>query len=304
MDRIARSRAYDDASDWWGPVWNRASPRSVLDLIETGVIDVPVAAFLWAHLDRRGSLAVVSGPSGAGKTTLLTALADLLPAEERRVYPRGVHEPFAFLTDPAVDPERTALMVNEISPHLPIYLWGTAVRRVLTAAALGFRVLATAHAVSAQDLVAQLARYPLRIPATEVAAFEMVVTLRAWREGDGVRRRLVEITGLEGSERGGVVLRPILPGGGGALDRDAAARWLVRRGGGAAPATVVEAWLDLDERMEALASLQRGDHAAGAIGVALGDRLRLVLERSHGANTASLRSAPNRSGSPPGVEPA
>ena len=112
-----------------------------------------------------------------GKTTLLTALLDFLPPNTRRVYPRGCFETFAFLSDPAINPSQTALLINEISPHLPVYLWGPAVGRILEAAQRGFMLLATAHADSVHEFVGALTGSPLRIPMARAAAFEFVVVM-------------------------------------------------------------------------------------------------------------------------------
>jgi hypothetical protein len=68
-------------------------------------------------------------------------------------------------------------LVNELSPHLPVYLWGQGVARLLDAATRGFQLLATAHADAALDFVASLAGGPLRIPAARVAAFDTIVAL-------------------------------------------------------------------------------------------------------------------------------
>jgi hypothetical protein len=153
-------------------------------------IDSWTAANLWAALARNRSLAVVSGASGMGKTTLLTALLEFLPSQTRRIYLRGCFETFAFLSDPTISPLESALLINEISPHLPVYLWGPAVGRVLEAARRGFALLATAHADSIHDLVGALTGSPLHIPAAHTAAFEFVVVLErheANRSGRGVR---------------------------------------------------------------------------------------------------------------------
>jgi energy-coupling factor transporter ATP-binding protein EcfA2 len=173
-----RSEArYDEPFFWWGPRWETPQPRSLRNLLLDETIDLWSAAHVWAALARRQSLAVVAGPSGVGKTTLLTALSDLLPAETRRVYLRGCFENFAFLSDPCIDPERTALLVNEISPHLPVYLWGAGVAEVLRAAQRGFVLLASAHATTALEFVGSLAGSPLRLPPESIAAFRVVVAL-------------------------------------------------------------------------------------------------------------------------------
>jgi energy-coupling factor transporter ATP-binding protein EcfA2 len=170
---------YDEPYFWWGPGWHTPKPRGIAELLQDGTIDPLSAATLWAALERRRSLAVIAGPSGVGKTTLLTALLEFLPADTKRVYLRGCFESFAFLSDPTVDAEKTALLVNEISPHLPVYLWGAAVERALQAAHNGFTLLATAHAASVQEFVAALTGSPLRISATLIAAIEFVVVLEA-----------------------------------------------------------------------------------------------------------------------------
>jgi hypothetical protein len=120
---------------------------------------------------------VVAGESRVGKSTLLSAVLDFLPPNTRRVYPRGCFESFAFLSDPVIEPSQTALLINEISPHLPVYLWGPAVGRVLEAAQQGFMLLATAHADSVYEFVGALTGSPLRVPPAQVAAIEFVVVM-------------------------------------------------------------------------------------------------------------------------------
>ena len=201
--RASATTSYDEPFAWWGPVWNTPTPRSVLDLIGGGVLSTETAALLWALLHRRASLAVVAGPSGAGKTTLLTALLDFLPPGTRRLYLRGCYEPFAFLDDPAVDPLRSVLLANEISAHLPSYLWGPGVRRVLAATERGFALAATLHATSATEMVGSLAGFPLRVPPAEVALLDVVVVLEARALGGQILR-----------EVGSVAMLTAIPGGG------------------------------------------------------------------------------------------
>jgi energy-coupling factor transporter ATP-binding protein EcfA2 len=192
------------------------------------------AALLWVLLERRASLVVAAGPSGAGKTTLLTALLDFLPAGTRRIYVRGCYEPFDFLG--STDPETSALLVNELSPHLPIYLWGPGVRKALEAVHDGYQLMATAHALSVDEFVYSLAGYPLRIPAAEIAAVDLLVLLDAWLDGRGVRREVRAIVQLAvGSEPGS--LAPVLladrarRGGPLVVDRAIAETLLERLGG-------------------------------------------------------------------------
>jgi energy-coupling factor transporter ATP-binding protein EcfA2 len=174
---VSAGPRYDEPFAWWGPGWPAPAPRDIAQLLRDETIDSWTAANLWAALARRRSLAVVAGASGVGKTTLLTALLEFLPSPTRRIYIRGCFETFSFMSDPTIIPGETALLINEISPHLPVYLWGPAVGRVLGATQEGFTLLATAHADSVRDLVGMLTGSPLHVPAAATAGFEFVVVL-------------------------------------------------------------------------------------------------------------------------------
>jgi energy-coupling factor transporter ATP-binding protein EcfA2 len=186
---------YDEPFHWWGPGWESSSARGAADLLRDGTLDPWTGAVLWAALTRRSSLVVAAGPSGAGKTTLLTALLEFLPAETRRIYLRGSFESFAFLSDPSIVPHESVLLINEVSPHLPIYLWGPAVARALTVAERGFSLLATAHAESVPDFIGLLTGSPLRIPAPHIAAFGFVTFLEV-SSASASGRRVCDISRL------------------------------------------------------------------------------------------------------------
>jgi hypothetical protein len=200
---------YEEPFFWWGPGWTAPPSRSLADLLRDGTIDAWTAAVLWAALSRRRSLAVIASAGGAGKTTLLTALLDLLPAATRRVYLRGCFESFAFVGDEGLRPRQTALLINEISPHLPVYLWGPAVGRALTLVECGYTLLATAHAGSVPEFVGTLTGSPLRLPASNVAAFEFVALLELSAESISGRR----VRGLWRlrPERGGATMEHAMP---------------------------------------------------------------------------------------------
>jgi hypothetical protein len=210
--RVSSEPRYEEPFAWWGPGWQVPEPRDIAELLRDETIDSWTAANLWAALARRRSLVVVAGESEVGKTTLLSALLDFLPPNTRRVYPRGCFESFAFLSDPAVDPSQTALLINEISPHLPVYLWGPAVGRVLEAAQRGFALLATAHADSVHEFVGALTGSPLRIPVAQAAAFEFVVVMQR-DEAKQSGRRVRGVWRLEPSRSGIVVaeMQPVAP---------------------------------------------------------------------------------------------
>ena len=163
-------------------------------------IEVECAAKVWAALAQRRSLTVIGGPSGLGKSTMLGSFLPALPQGSHRVYLRGCYETFAFLDDPDLPPAATALLVNEISPHLPIYLWGPAVKRTLAAGENGYQILATAHGRSVVEFAATLTGSPLRIPAPMLAAIGLVALLEPVASASG--RRVTELWQLSTARNG------------------------------------------------------------------------------------------------------
>ena len=160
--------------DWWGPAWSRGARRSLDELVADAVLDADTATRLWSLVARGNSVTIASSASGVGKTTLLTALLDAIPQERPRRFVRGIHDDISRDAPSGVP---AALLVNEISPHLPIYCWGASLRSVLTRAAAGDQVLATMHAESATDVLESLTSAPLRLPRELIAAIGWIAVL-------------------------------------------------------------------------------------------------------------------------------
>ena len=160
---------------WWGYGWHAPEPRSIVALIAGGTLDACAAATLWLMLEARASVVVAAQAPGAGKTTTLTALLDFLPPGARRLYLRGWSETFGFLGE--ADPARSYLLCNEISAHLPVYLWGRKVGQLFAALEEGYGLGTTMHADSLAELTATLEGYPLYVPRRAVARLNLLVTL-------------------------------------------------------------------------------------------------------------------------------
>ena len=86
-------------------------------------------------------------------TTTLNALLQFLPEGTALVYMSGMYENFAFTRIPEIDPKTTCALCNEVSDHLPIYMWGRIARRYLTLPAKGFRVATSVHADTINDVM-------------------------------------------------------------------------------------------------------------------------------------------------------
>jgi hypothetical protein len=182
---------YNEPFGWWGYHWTPPEPRSLLWLVERDALDIRLAAFLSLAIEARASFIVVAEPHEAGKTTLLTALVDFLPDETQPVYLRGWYERFSFLD--TLPPDSAYLLCNEISSHLPTYLWGRGVRRVFDAAAAGYPLATTMHATSAADALEQLAGYPLDVPVEQLAAIDLVITIGVGYASNKLLRRITRV---------------------------------------------------------------------------------------------------------------
>ncbi len=202
--RVALFREHPPA--WWGWPWSLPTPLTITELIAAGSLDPRVAGLLWVALERRASLLVAAGPNGAGKTVLLSALLAFLPPHVQRVHLRGMAETFDFLAH--ADPANTYLLCNELSDHLPIYLWGRPARRLFELLPQGFGLGATLHADSVEEVLAVLRAPPLAIPAALLAQVALVAVLAVRRQGAGLQRRLATLHCLDYTA-GALVARPL-----------------------------------------------------------------------------------------------
>lgn len=191
-------RDYKQPFNWWGYRSSPARPMSIVELIYHGTLDDQVAAFLWIALEERASLIVAATPHEAGKTTMLTALLDFLRPEVEKLYLRGWYERFAFLEDER-DPSQAYLLSNEISSHLPIYMWGRGVRMLFESAAAGYGIGATVHAGNAREVLTMLANYPLEVPESLLTEIDLVLTL-SFRPGvKNPQRRVMRLEVIDDS---------------------------------------------------------------------------------------------------------
>jgi hypothetical protein len=203
---------------WWGWHWQPPVPLSIMQIIEAGSTDTATMALLWAMLSRRASLIVAAEPPMAGKTTTLTALLDLMPPENRRIYLRGHYENFEFTTQPDTDPTNTYVLANEMSDHLAIYLWGSRIYKTFELLEKGYAIGSTMHAETVEDVMAILNSDPLNVPPQWIARLTLVINLYVSSTYGSAVRRFNAVHMLEpgvGSQESGVgiaELTPVVPG--------------------------------------------------------------------------------------------
>ena len=179
---------------------------SITEIVSAGNMDSRAAALCGMTIEAHGSLLIAAEHPHSGKTTTLTALLDYLPARARRIFVRGWSETFDFLEQ--TRPDETLLLVNELSSHLPVYLWGPKAVRLFSTLQRGYALGSTLHADSAEEALEQLTG-ELGVAAADLAHVDLLMVMRIYQTTQGHARRVVSIHELV---RGGdhVGLRPLV----------------------------------------------------------------------------------------------
>jgi hypothetical protein len=174
---------------WWGYHWTLPRPMSAVEIVESGSLDARLMATLWAVLSRRRSVMLASEAPMAGKTTTLSALVDFLPDETTGVFLRGWREDTAWTDE--IGPERGYMLINELSDHLPIYVWGRNARFALQLAGRGYGLGGTMHADTLDEALALL-RGELHVSDADLAGLTLYLQYSAYRTPAGMYRRVEE----------------------------------------------------------------------------------------------------------------
>jgi hypothetical protein len=174
---------------WWGYHWSPPTPMSAVELIGTPAIDSRLMATLWAVVSRRRSVMLSSEAPQAGKTTTLSALVDFLPDDTTGIFVRGWWEEYDWLDE--IEPGTGYLLINEMSDHLPIYVWGRAARGALVLAGKGWGLGATMHADSLPEALDSL-RASLGATDADLAGLTIYLQYAAYLTPTGMYRRVEE----------------------------------------------------------------------------------------------------------------
>jgi hypothetical protein len=174
---------------WWGYHWSLPQPMSAVEIIASGSVDARLMATLWAVMARRRGVMLASEAPQAGKTTTLSALVDFLPDHTVGVFLRGWAQDMGWTDE--IGSDRGVLLINEMSDHLPIYVWGPNARAALRLAGEGYGFGGTMHADSLDEALACL-RDELGAADADVAGLTIYLQYSAYRTPQGVYRRVEE----------------------------------------------------------------------------------------------------------------
>jgi len=179
---------------------------SITEIVAAGNMDARAAALCGMAIEAHGSLLIAAEHPHSGKTTTLTALLDYLPTRARRIFVRGWSETFDFLQQ--TEPAETLLLVNELSSHLPVYLWGPKAVRLFNTLERGYALGSTLHADSAEEALAQLTG-ELGVASADLARVDLLMVMRIYQTTQGHARRVVSIHELL-RDGDGVEMRPLV----------------------------------------------------------------------------------------------
>jgi hypothetical protein len=174
---------------WWGYHWSLPQPMSAVEIVRSGSVDSRLMATLWAVMARRRGVMLASEAPQAGKTTTLSALVDFLPDHTVGVFLRGWAQDMSWTDE--IGPDRGVLLINELSDHLPIYVWGPNARAALHLAGSGYGFGGTMHADSLDEALACL-RNELGATDADVAGLTLYLQYSAYRTPAGMYRRVEE----------------------------------------------------------------------------------------------------------------
>jgi len=184
---------------WWGYHWAPPTPMSAVELIGTPTIDSRLMATLWAVVSRRKSVMLSSEAPQAGKTTALSALVDFLPDDTTGIFVRGWWEEYDWLDE--IPAGTGYLLINEMSDHLPIYVWGRAARGALVLAGNGWGLGGTMHADSLPEALESM-RTHLGATDADLAGLTIYLQYSAYHTPAGMYRRIEEAWHLRLDEAG------------------------------------------------------------------------------------------------------
>ena len=184
---------------WWGYHWAPPQPLSAVEIVGSGAVDERLMALLWALVARRRSVMLASEAPQAGKTTTLSALVDFLPEGTVGVFLRGWYADFDWTAE--IGPERAYLLINELSDHLPIYVWGRTAQGALRLAGEGYGMGATMHADSLPEAIDTL-RDELGATDADLAGLTLYLQWSAYLTPAGMYRRVEEAWHLRLDELG------------------------------------------------------------------------------------------------------
>jgi flagellar protein FlaI len=197
----------------------REDPITVVDLINSDVLDVDMAAYAWLMLDHKKSLMVI-GSTGGGKTTILNAVTGLINPSYKIFTVEDVAEIniphvnwFSLVSRASFGLESQGEiglfdLLKSGMRHRPDYILVGEIRGeeayvLFQAVATGHGGIATMHADDSEAAIRRLQQKPMDIPPAYVPLMNCIITVKRvklktesvdGRSASMTARRVTEVT--------------------------------------------------------------------------------------------------------------
>ncbi|MBI5158567.1 CpaF family protein, partial [Candidatus Micrarchaeota archaeon] len=169
----------------------RHEPLSLIDLIESGMLNYSLGAQLWLYADGlrlKPANILIAGTPGSGKTTLLNALFAFMPPNERVVVIEDTLElntetnencarleasesvSMAGLVKNSLRMRPSRIIVGEVR--------GAEASDLMTAMNIGKICMGTLHASSSRDAVTRLENAPMNVPTEIIPLIDVFIVLK------------------------------------------------------------------------------------------------------------------------------
>jgi archaeal flagellar protein FlaI len=191
----------------------KRTPMSMLDLINTNVLNYDMAARLWLYVDGlrvRPANLLIGGVPAAGKTTLLNAMFSFFRPDQRIVTIEETYElntdtqPNCVNLETSEDVPMEALVKNALRmrPDLIIIgeVRGQEANDMITAMNIGKISMGTIHGSSARDIINRLQHTPMEVPMDIIPVIDALVVVSAFYKESKVQRRITQISEIAGIE--------------------------------------------------------------------------------------------------------
>jgi flagellar protein FlaI len=172
----------------------REDPLTIIDLINSDVLDVDMAAYVWLMLDHKKSLMVI-GSTGGGKTTILNAVTGLINPSYKIFTVEDVAEIniphvnwFSLVSRASFGLESQGEvglfdLLKSGMRHRPDYILVGEIRGeeayvLFQAVATGHGGIATMHADDSEAAIRRLQQKPMDIPPAYVPLMNCIITVK------------------------------------------------------------------------------------------------------------------------------
>lgn len=162
---------------------------SLVDLVDAGSVDIHLAGYLAAMMQKGVSLLVGAKPGGAGKTAVMCACLNFIPTTMKMIVMDGAID--SAQAESVKDANRLCYLAHEIGAgSYYAYVWGQQARDFFALIRMGHAIASNLHADTIEQTYAQLC-VQNGIPRDLVESVALKIYLRMSRTNKGGLHRWI-----------------------------------------------------------------------------------------------------------------